>query len=422
MKRIVNTEEEFKAYVAEVTSKDGYREPLMFGICRNDMGAINKEAVLQSTYLVNNVSENVGSAAVLQDITGMFDGFDGVEVVVNSENELVVAVSSEMLERAMQKFTPYIEDAVGDKHLNVQALKLLSAINNEVSHAAGNPEVPVFGEGNLTYRLTFIYTDAPVETVEAGYLKLYALSEGKSELRSLNLDGLFGKLTNCAWLNNGEPIELELLQARSMELKAVGRYPVVDMVDKFPRMLQHVIPKENVRILDSGKVRMGAQLASGTVVMPGASYINFNSGTTGPVMVEGRISSSAVVGAGSDIGGGASILGVLSGTDGDPISIGENCLLGANSVCGIPLGDGCIIDAGIAILSKTPVMVSLNDYNAINSVNGNIMTHQIDEDGLEFYAKEFAGMNGLHFRLDVVEGRMELMRSVKEIKLNSDLH
>ncbi len=94
---------------------------------------------------------------------------------------------------------------------------------------------------------------------------------------------------------------------------------------------------------------MGASLASGTTVMPGASYINFNAGTLGSVMVEGRISSSAIVGSGSDVGGGASILGVLSGTDGNPISIGENCLLGANSVTGIPMGDGCIVDAGVAI-------------------------------------------------------------------------
>jgi 2,3,4,5-tetrahydropyridine-2,6-dicarboxylate N-succinyltransferase len=151
--------------------------------------------------------------------------------------------------------------------------------------------------------------------------------------------------------------------------------------------------------------------------MPGASYINFNAGTTGSVMVEGRISSSAIVGAGSDVGGGASILGVLSGTDGNPISIGKNTLLGANSTCGIPLGDGCIIDAGLAILEGTKVGIHPKELTKIQEVNTGLTT-----DGEIFKGKSLAGLNGLHFRQNSLTGEITASRSTREIKLNADLH
>ena len=151
--------------------------------------------------------------------------------------------------------------------------------------------------------------------------------------------------------------------------------------------------------------------------MPGASYINFNAGTTGSVMVEGRISSSAIVGDGSDVGGGASILGVLSGTDGNPISVGKNSLLGANSTCGIPLGDGCIIDAGVAILEGTKVGIYEEEKAKIQEVNKNLtITGDI------FKAKDLAGLNGLHFRQNSMTGEITASRSTREIKLNAELH
>ena len=151
--------------------------------------------------------------------------------------------------------------------------------------------------------------------------------------------------------------------------------------------------------------------------MPGASYINFNAGTTGSVMVEGRISSSAIVGEGSDVGGGASILGVLSGTDGNPISVGRNCLLGANSVCGIPLGDGCIIDAGIAILEGTKVGINAVELQKIMDVNTNMKM-----EGEIFKGKQLAGLYGIHYRQNSLTGEITASRSTREIKLNADLH
>ena len=231
----------------------------------------------------------------------------------------------------------------------------------------------------------------------------------------MNLNGAFGLLTNCAWVGNN-PVELDWLRANELDLKLSGKYPVVDMVDKFPRFLSHIIPADNTRILDTSKVRFGAQLAAGTTIMPGASYVNFNAGTTGPVMVEGRISSSAVVGAGSDVGGGASILGVLSGTDGNPITIGSNTLLGANSVTGIPLGDGCIVDAGIAILAGTKITIDDAELTKLNAVNDQAIKGNLVK------GKDLAGLHGIHFRVDSTNGKILARRSTREVKLNADLH
>ncbi len=188
------------------------------------------------------------------------------------------------------------------------------------------------------------------------------------------------------------------------------------MVDKFPRFLQHIIPADNTRILETSKVRMGAQLAAGTTVMPGAAYVNFNAGTLGSVMVEGRISSSAVVGAGSDVGGGASILGVLSGTDGVPVSIGENTLLGANSCTGTAIGDGCILDAGVTILPGTKIALSEKAVAALKEIN------PTKEISTVMKGSDFQGVNGVHFRVNSSNGQTIAMRSTREVKLNADLH
>jgi 2,3,4,5-tetrahydropyridine-2-carboxylate N-succinyltransferase len=161
---------------------------------------------------------------------------------------------------------------------------------------------------------------------------------------------------------------------------------------------------------------MGAQLAAGTTVMPGASYINFNAGTLGPVMVEGRISSSAIVGAGSDVGGGASILGVLSGTDGNPISIGENTLLGANSTTGIPLGDACIVDGGVALFAGTKITISDDQITKIKEANPEAKLENL------MRADALQGLNGIHFRQDSKTGTYIAMRSTREVVLNADLH
>jgi 2,3,4,5-tetrahydropyridine-2-carboxylate N-succinyltransferase len=397
--QMIETAEAFKAKVSEIQSSDSYKAPVAFGICRIDFGQLNTDKVLQATYPVINWNENFGSAAIFMEaLKGCGSSVD------TSGDEAVCNVTLPFLENCLKAFTPYADEAYGDAHKNIQ---VISALYNQIKES---------GMRDGEFRVVFLFNDAPCQSVEATYLKLYAMSLGKVALRSINLGGAFGALPNVAW-SDGQPIELEWLRENEIELKFSGQYPHIDFVDKFPRFLQHIIPADNTRILETSKVRFGAQLHAGTTVMPGASYINFNAGTTGVSMVEGRISSSAVVGDGSDVGGGASILGVLSGTDGNPISIGKNCLLGANSVCGIPLGDGCIIDAGIAILEGTKFTVEYEELEKIKAANPGV-----ELEGDWFKGKDLAGLNGIHYRQDSFTGEMIALRSRREVKLNADLH
>jgi len=392
----VNSTEEFKALVAEVTGQEGYKEPIAFGIARVDRGQKNADKILQANYALINWGENFGSAAIF--IKALQESNCEVDF---SGSEFVATINDNFISNAMSAFAPYIGEATGDAHKNVQVVKALATMEDVAKN----------------FRITFLFADEASQSVEAVYLKLYALSQGKAELRSLNLDGAFGILSNVAWVGN-IPYELEYLRENEIEMKLNGTFPNIDSVDKFPRYLQHIIPADNTRILEASKVRMGAQLSAGTTVMPGASYINFNAGTLGSVMVEGRISSSAIVGAGSDIGGGASILGVLSGTDGNPISIGENTLLGANSTCGIPLGDACIIDGGVAIFAGTKVKISADELAKINEANPKADLEKSEI----FRADALQGLNGLHFRQNSLTGEIVVKRSVREVKLNTELH
>ena len=396
---IIQTSDEFKELISSIKKTKGYRDPLAFGIARIDLGQLNIDKSLQATYPIINWDENFGSAAIF--IQALKE--QGIDIDF-TQSEVVCNINLAFLKSCLNAFTPYSNEAYGDMHKNIQVVS--SLYTQLVEHGM------VEGE----YKITFIFDDAPLKSVEASYLKLYAISLAKVGLREICLDGAFGALPNVAW-SNGQPIELDYLREFEIELKLANEYPHIDFVDKFPRFLQHIIPADNTRILDTSKVRFGAQLAAGTTVMPGASYINFNAGTTGSVMVEGRISSSAIVGDGSDIGGGASILGVLSGTDGNPISIGKNTLLGANCVCGIPLGDACIIDAGLAILEGTKVGIYPKELKKIMEVNTNAKM-----EGEIFKAKQLANFSGLHFRQNSMTGEITASRSTREIKLNADLH
>ncbi|SFV65466.1 2,3,4,5-tetrahydropyridine-2,6-dicarboxylate N-succinyltransferase [hydrothermal vent metagenome] len=386
----------FKALVTEVTSQESYREPMAFGIARVDRGQKNAEKVLQANFGLINWKENYGSAAVF--IKALQEAKCDVDF---SGSEFVATINDNFVANAVAAFAPYLAEATGDAHKNVQVIKTLAKMED-------------IGKN---FRIVFLFEDANPESVEAVYLKLYALSLRKAELRKVNLNGAFGILSNVAWVGN-TPYELDYLRENEIEMKLGGTYPTVDSVDKFPRFLQHVIPDDNTRILEASKVRMGAQLAAGTTVMPGASYINFNAGTLGPVMVEGRISSSAIVGAGSDVGGGASILGVLSGTDGNPISIGENTLLGANSVTGLPLGDGCIVDAGLTILAGTKIKIAPEELEKIKAANPDAKL----ENKTTFKGEELQGLNGIHYRQNSLTGEIIARRSTREVKLNEDLH
>lgn len=396
---ILETEAAFKACVQEIQNTAGYKNPLAFGICRVDFGQLDSNKILQATYPHINWNENFGSAAIFIK-SAQEQGFS----IDFSADEVIIPVTLKFLEGCLNAFTAYADEAFGDAHKNIQ---VISALYNQIKER---------GMRDGEFRLVILFNDVACTSVEGTYLKLYALSTSKAPLRSLNLNGAFGALHNVAW-SDGQPIELEWLRENEIELKFANEYPKIDFVDKFPRYLQHIIPANNTRVLDDSKVRFGAQLHAGTTIMPGASYVNFNAGTTGVSMVEGRISSSAVVGDGSDVGGGASILGVLSGTDGIPVTIGKNTLLGANSVTGIALGDGCIVDAGIAVLAGTKFAVNAEELVKIQEANPSKTLS-----GSSFKGKDLVGLNGIHYRQDSTTGQLLIRRSTREVKLNADLH
>lgn len=447
MTKTIPSKEAFTLFVADFQSQPNYRKPIAFALCIVNRGQLNHDKILQATFPVVNYQENFGSFAVFCD-AALKNGHE----LDFSKSEWNIPVDESFLKFTLSNFFPYIAEADGDKHKNIQVVQEIlkfceskDSFKNgiEKNHAKTNEEVPeaykkMFDKNEESKKIFFftaIFDDVQVISTQAAYLKLYLLSLGKVSIRSLNLNGIFKILHNVAWSGN-IPYELEYLREKEIKMKINGRFPTIDFVDKFPRFLQHIIPADNTRILETSKVRFGAQLADCTTVMPGASYINFNAGTTGPVMVEGRISSSAIVGAGSDVGGGASILGVLSGTDGVPVTIGENCLLGANSVTGISLGNGCIVDAGIAVLAGTKFFVESAEMDKIMEVNSSMKLEPVEESSeldeniqkedeiiyLLVKGEDVSGFNGLHFRQDSENGTMIIKRSTREVKLNSELH
>jgi 2,3,4,5-tetrahydropyridine-2-carboxylate N-succinyltransferase len=207
-----------------------------------------------------------------------------------------------------------------------------------------------------------IDVDASPGSASDVYLRLHLLSHRLSPPRQINLDGAFGLLENVAWSNIG-PVAIDQVDTVRLRARLAGEVLSVHGVDKFPRMTDYVVPA-GVRIADADRVRLGAHLAEGTTVMH-EGFINFNAGTLGPSMVEGRISAGVVVGANTDIGGGASIMGTLSGGGTEQITLGERCLLGANSGIGISLGDDCVVEAGLYVTAGT--MVQLPDGGVVKA-------------------------------------------------------
>ncbi len=249
--------------------------------------------------------------------------------------------------------------------------------------------------------------DAPVDAYDA-YLRLHLLSHRLVRPHGLNLDGVFGLLANVVWTNYGPclPAGFELTRAK---LQARGPVAVYG-VDKFPRMVDYVMPT-GVRIGDADRVRLGAHLADGTTVMH-EGFVNFNAGTLGNSMVEGRISAGVVVDDGSDVGGGASIMGTLSGGGKQVISIGKRCLLGANAGCGISLGDDCVIEAGLYVTAGSKLIVRGAVAEALSLV-----------DGATVKAVELSGANNVLFRRNSISGAIEATAWKSEaVELNAALH
>jgi 2,3,4,5-tetrahydropyridine-2-carboxylate N-succinyltransferase len=241
--------------------------------------------------------------------------------------------------------------------------------------------------------------DEPPDSAGDVYLRLHLLSNRLCLPRSINVEGVFGLLANVAWTNLG-PVAVDQIDDVRWRERCAGRVLTVHGLDKFPRMTDYVVPT-GVRVADADRVRLGAHLAQGTTVMH-EGFVNYNAGTLGRSMVEGRISAGVVVGDGSDIGGGASIMGTLSGGGKDQITIGERCLLGAEAGIGISLGDECVVEAGLYVTAGTLVKMP---------------------DGEVVKARQLSGASGLLYRRNSQTGAVEAIpRSVAWAGLNAALH
>ena len=243
---------------------------------------------------------------------------------------------------------------------------------------------------------------APTSTPEA-YLKLHLLSHRLVKPHGVNLSGLFALLPNVAWTNQGA-IDLGELAERQLEARLRGDWLEVFSVDKFPKMTDYVVPA-GVRIADTARVRLGAYIGEGTTVMH-EGFVNFNAGTEGPGMIEGRVSAGVFVGKGSDLGGGCSTMGTLSGGGNIVISVGEGCLIGANAGIGIPLGDRNIVEAGLYVTAGTKIAL-LDEQNALVKV---------------VKGRDLAGQPDLLFRRNSQSGAVECKTNKTAIELNEALH
>lgn len=251
--------------------------------------------------------------------------------------------------------------------------------------------------------LVILASDEKPASVAEGYLKLQLISHRLVKPHGTVLDGIFGLLHNIAWTNQGA-IDLPELAERQMQARLAGEVLTVSCVDKFPKMTDYVVPA-GVRIAHTARVRLGAHVGEGTTIMH-EGFVNFNAGTTGVSMVEGRISAGVVIGEGTDIGGGASIMGTLSGGGQLVISMGENCLLGANAGLGIPLGDRCTVESGLYITAGSKVQILDANNQAVEAVK----------------ARDLAGKSDLLFRRNSMTGTIECLTNKTAIELNSELH
>lgn len=336
------TKDLFKQLVADIETSATYRRPAAFaiGFASYAISDFQKPwivglgaPVLDTYFPVVNLSENFGAAAIMAKELGWDGGTSSFPVSIDT------------MDRILAHFAPFIGD--GERHPNIEALQDGRALL--AARAAG-----VIGQRvprNVVVTFIGDLADKPVDVHDA-YLRLHLLSHRRIQPHGCSLEGIFGILNNVVWTNRGPFAPVDFERVRSHYLAHADDIRV-HSVDKFPRMTDYVIPT-GVRIADADRVRLGAHLAEGTTVMH-EGFCNFNAGTLGKSMVEGRISAGVVVDDGSDIGGGASIMGTLSGGGKTVIRIGKQCLLGANAGLGISLGDKCIVEAGLYLTSASKV-------------------------------------------------------------------
>lgn len=290
-----------------------------------------------------------------------------------------------------------------DKPVNAQQLQTLA---RDFENAGADVQAQLarsLAQSKAPVMVCLIKNDLAPTSVPQVYLKLHLLSHRLLAPHQANLTGMFGLLPNVAWTSEGA-IAVEELAQRQLQARLKGEVLEVMSVDKFPKMTNYVVPA-GVRIADTDRVRLGAYLGEGTTVMH-EGFVNFNAGTLGTSMVEGRISAGVVVGNGSDLGGGCSTMGTLSGGGNMVISVGEECLIGANAGLGIPLGDRCTIEAGLYITSGSKVTLLDANNQVVKTVK----------------ARELAGQPDLLLRRNSENGRIECKTNQSAIALNQELH
>ena len=292
---------------------------------------------------------------------------------------------------------PELIDAGTTATARLDAAEAVAALGPDVGGATGVD--PVRGVDVLAVRTTIGRLDQPIADTHDAYLRLHLLSHRLVLPNSISLEGLFAHLPNVVWTQLG-PVAVDEIDAARLRARGAGSPLLVHSLDKFPRMVDYVIPS-GVRVADADRVRLGAHLGDGTTVMH-EGFVNFNAGTLGTAMIEGRVSQGVIVGEGSDIGGGASIMGTLSGGGTQVVRIGERCLLGANAGIGISMGDDTVVEAGLYVTAGTRVTLP---------------------DGRVVKALELSGRPGLLFRRNSTSGAVEVLsRTPGTVELNSELH
>lgn len=374
--------EQFAAMVHRLSTRPGYGPPCSFGLGVATVADADG-SVLDTWFGVVNLGDNLGAAALFADVVG-HDGGAATH-----------ALDREACAEILARSAPVLGDL--GEHPN---LAMIEAMTRGVDSGWAGSGAPVLPTHKVAV-VTFIddLEASPVDIHDA-YLRLHLLSHRRIHPHGCNLDGLFGLLANVVWTSAG-PCDVESFPAAQRAVLAAGGNLVVNGVDKFPRMLDYVVPS-GVRIADGSRVRLGAHLAEGTTVMH-EGFVNFNAGTLGPAMVEGRISAGVVIGEDTDLGGGASIMGTLSGGGKQVISVGRNCLVGANGGIGISLGDDCVVEAGLYVTAGTRVT---------------------DPQGEVVKAQQLSGASGLLFRRNSTTGAVEVLRreGTWSEGLNEDLH
>ncbi len=365
--------------IRRLRTRQGYREPTAFAVGLATLAGDG--SVLDTWFGAVNLDANLGVAAVIAEMIG-YDGGGGT-----------IRLSGSDLSQVLARFESVVDDP--EEHPNLAILRSVGASLDE----AGASTVGPLGTHKRAV-VTFVEDlDAPPLDIHDAYLRLHLISHRLVQPHGCNLDGLFGLLANVAWTSLG-PCDVGSLPRAQAAVLAGGGSLVVHGIDKFPRMTDYVVPS-GVRIADASRVRLGAHLAEGTTVMH-EGFVNFNAGTLGPSMVEGRISAGVVVGADSDIGGGASIMGTLSGGGRTVVSIGQNCLIGANGGIGISLGDGCVVEAGLYVTAGTRVLTPDGEVvraSALSGASGMLFRRNSESGAVEVLPREGTWSEGLNAAL-----------------------